>query len=208
MTSIGEYKQKTLTKKSESSKAGLSKLMNFVHNGSQSEDIPKDKKKDETLDLKDSLKEKEALLEKKFKQKEAKLLKELEAKLRKANKQSIEPTANYKVISPTPSPKTYIQDGEDKIKNETVLNLISNYSKWDTHTKRLFHLVAQKTNYGSIKDVHIGRREIEKTIHSSFLKISKEVLLNNGIISIQEGYTSSSKRVTLFYTLNLQNLLQ
>ena len=207
MASLSDYKGKNTGKKSNSSKAGLSQLINFVHNGNQefekTENISIPLQNTDEIDK--IIKEKEALLEKEFKKKLKAKEKELKEKLKKDNDKDI--TNIHPIIFSTPSLRDFIEDGNCKIKIETVFKLINNFDKWDSNTKRLFNLIALKTHFGKLENVNIGRRELERTVHSSFLSESKNQLLKENVIKITEGLTGSSKRVTSFYSLNLQALL-
>ena len=211
MTSISGYKEKSFNKKSKSSKEGLSQLVSFVHSGTTSNEITP-KKKDlssqaissNELEKRIQKKEKELEIEfkKKLKKKEQELKKDI---LQEKHKEDLAST--YPLLTPTPSNNEFITNGNEEVRLKTAFKLINKFDRWDSSTKKLFNLIARKTDYGSLQNVNIGRREIEQSIHSSHFKEARDQLLSESIISINLGRTERNNRVTSFYSLNLQPLL-
>ena len=156
-------------------------------------------------DFNRKIKEKELILEAEFRKRLKQKELEIEARIKELNAKS--ESDHYPVISPSINENNFLEDGNNKITAQIILKILKSYDLWDASTKRLFLYIAEKTNYGEIKNVNIGRREIEDVIHSSHYNESKKQLLNKGIISVIQGRAINSKRITFFYSLNVQGLL-
>jgi hypothetical protein len=89
-----------------------------------------------------------------------------------------------------------------------LFKILKEVSHWDEATLKLFMFFLEKTEFGSTRDIQVGRREIEASaIHGRYFKDSRESLRDRGILSYQVGYIGKTRRKGTFYTLNTSSLM-
>lgn len=139
--------------------------------------------------------------ERKYRLKERELLKELSGKERKDD--------GIPSITTTDSNKTFIKKGNTYLENEFLFKIMKRLSSWDEPTVKLFMFFLEKTGYGSLKDVQVGRREIEaNAVHGRYFKDTRDNLKSLNILSFREGYIGASRKKGTFYTIDTTNMLK
>lgn len=145
----------------------------------------------------------EAEIEKKYKLKlEASKLEWQNKESRDSNKSNSIPS-----IVTTASSKTFFKLSDQKISNEALLIIIKKLSQWNEPSLKLFTFLLEKTENGQLKDVQLGRKEIEsEVIHGRYFKEARDHLSSEGIISFRNGYIGTTKKQGTFYSINTQNV--
>jgi len=110
-------------------------------------------------------------------------------------------------IEASPSSKVSFKFNGDEIQIKSFYLIIEKVSSWPDPEKNLLMYLLKKTDFGRLKDVQVGRRELElNTIHGRYLKEAKESLQRKGLISHRTGYIPNSKKKALFYSVDLSKL--
>lgn len=137
----------------------------------------------------------------------AKELKQQEQKL-KAKYKEQQKQKNKVVLKPFSVETKDIQFFGHKFTPDVAINLFQWFDRWDAPTKRLFLLIANKTNFGKLAQVQIRRAEINQVIHSKYFKPARQTLFDEKIIDCSYGHSEESRTESTFYTLKTDHILK
>lgn len=97
--------------------------------------------------------------------------------------------------------KIYIDN--QYIEGKVLYRILKVVSTWSESQRNLFLYVLEKTDSGQLKNVWIGRRELEMVVHSKYLGDAKEGLITLGVLHAIKGKLEKSNRVGVFYSIDL-----
>ena len=110
----------------------------------------------------------------KLKQKELEITQKLRGK--------IEQDDSLPSIVTTTTNNTFFNINDNKINNESLFKILVEIAKWDEPSVKFFMFLLEKTEFGKLKNVQIGRREIEHTaIHGRYFKDTRASLISTGV---------------------------
>jgi hypothetical protein len=135
----------------------------------------------------------------------------LKEKIKELEKQIIKSSGKDDSIPslfPEPSELKTFSFKNTEIDNEIIFRVMKTISDWTEHERKLLLFLLERTDFGTIDNVQLGRREIEKiAVHSNYFKEARNELERKGIVLCQTGYIKASKKKGTFYSLRLDNFL-
>lgn len=131
-----------------------------------------------------------------------KRVKELEKQLQKdSNKNDSIPS-----LKPTEAKHKTFNFKNNEIDNEVFYKILEITSLWNEPERKLFLYILEMTNYGKIKDVKLGRRDIESNvIHGRYFTNTRDNLVKEGVLSYRSGYIETTRKQAVFYSVNLRD---
>jgi hypothetical protein len=115
---------------------------------------------------------------------------------------------NIPSLYPIESKENSIKFKKHNIPYEAIYKFLKETMSWNEPERRLALFILEKTNYGSIERIQIGRREIENnSLHGRYFKETRNSLINKGILKVEEGYIEDSKKIGKFYSINLSSII-
>ena len=109
----------------------------------------------------------------------------------------------YGSYEAVPKESSLISFAGKKTKGGLIYDILSLAKKLSAPELTFYLYVLQKTDFGSLDHVKIGRRKFEEDEPSvrKFFVDSRNSLVNKGLINFVEGYEKPTRRVSTFYSI-------
>lgn len=122
----------------------------------------------------------------------------------KKSENRFKPSLELKSFSSSNGGKDYFSINGHSIYGHDLFLILKKINCWDLPTIGLFVYLLEKTQFGKLENVQIGRREFEENaINSRYFSDSRKKLVNSNIITFSDGYIDGTKKMRTFYSLNL-----
>lgn len=135
---------------------------------------------------------------------------ELKKEIEELKKQLIKTSGKDESIpslEPTKAKFKTFKNNDKDVDNEVIFKVMKITSQWTEPERKLFMFLLEKTDFGTMDNIQLGRKEIEnKAVHGSYFKDAREKLQQIGVVSYKIGYIGTTKKQGTFYSLNLRNL--